>query len=84
LGSLALYILMRKRMHYLTEVKKWKRARAAWKYRKQTLTLKSIVCERRWNSAVRKWMQTHRQLRPTKRAQKNPRIISDCRLSDML
>jgi predicted PurR-regulated permease PerM len=30
LGSLALYILMRKRMFYLVEVKKWKPARAAW------------------------------------------------------
>src|SRR5436190_21310922 len=30
LGSLALYILMRRRMHYLTEVKKWSKARAAW------------------------------------------------------
>jgi predicted PurR-regulated permease PerM len=30
LGSLALYILMRKRMHYLVEVKKWGKTRAAW------------------------------------------------------
>jgi predicted PurR-regulated permease PerM len=30
LGSLALYVVMRKRMHYLTEVKKWKKSRAAW------------------------------------------------------
>ena len=30
LGSLALYILMRKRMHYLVEVKKWNKNRAAW------------------------------------------------------
>src|SRR5215831_14166874 len=30
LGSLALYILMRNRMHYLVEVKKWNRNRAAW------------------------------------------------------
>jgi predicted PurR-regulated permease PerM len=30
LGSLALYILMRNRMHYLTEVKKWGKAKAAW------------------------------------------------------
>ena len=30
LGSLAMYILMRKRMHYLTEVKKWSRPGAAW------------------------------------------------------
>ncbi|HEV8284089.1 MAG TPA: AI-2E family transporter [Chitinophagaceae bacterium] len=30
LGSLTLYILMRKRMHYLTEVKKWNRPKAAW------------------------------------------------------
>lgn len=30
LGSLTLYILMRERMHYLTEVKKWKRSGAAW------------------------------------------------------
>ncbi len=29
LGSLTLYILMRERMHYLTEVKKWKRSAAA-------------------------------------------------------
>jgi predicted PurR-regulated permease PerM len=29
LGSLTLYILMRERMHYLTEVKKWKKGRAA-------------------------------------------------------
>lgn len=30
LGSLTLYILMRKRMHYLTEVRKWSRPKAAW------------------------------------------------------
>ena len=30
LGSLALYVLMRNRMHYLTEVKKWGKAKAAW------------------------------------------------------
>src|SRR6476620_4381848 len=30
LGSLTLYILMRQRMHYLTEVKKWSKPRAAW------------------------------------------------------
>src|SRR5215470_557591 len=30
LGSLTLYILMRPRMHYLTEVKKWNKAKAAW------------------------------------------------------
>jgi len=30
LGSLTLYILMRERMHYLTEVKKWSRSGAAW------------------------------------------------------
>ncbi len=30
LGSLALYILLRDRMHYLVEVKKWKKAKAAW------------------------------------------------------
>ena len=30
LGSLTLYILMRPRMHYLTVVRKWSRARAAW------------------------------------------------------
>jgi predicted PurR-regulated permease PerM len=30
LGSLTLYILMRQRMHYLTEVKKWGKAKAAW------------------------------------------------------
>ena len=30
LGSLTLYILMRERMHYLTEVKKWSRPGAAW------------------------------------------------------
>jgi predicted PurR-regulated permease PerM len=30
LGSLAMYILMRQRMHYLTEVKKWSKPRAAW------------------------------------------------------
>ena len=30
LGSLTLYILMRERMHYLTEVKKWSKPRAAW------------------------------------------------------
>lgn len=30
LGSLTLYILMRKRMHYLTEVKKWSKPKAAW------------------------------------------------------
>jgi len=30
LGSLTLYILMRERMHYLTEVKKWNRSGAAW------------------------------------------------------
>jgi predicted PurR-regulated permease PerM len=30
LGSLTLYILMRQRMHYLTEVKKWSRPKAAW------------------------------------------------------
>src|SRR5215813_10680007 len=30
LGSLTLYILMRNRMHYLTEVKKWGKVRAAW------------------------------------------------------
>jgi predicted PurR-regulated permease PerM len=30
LGSLTLYILMRQRMHYLTEVKKWSKAKAAW------------------------------------------------------
>ena len=30
LGSLTLYILMRDRMHYLTEVRKWSKPRAAW------------------------------------------------------
>jgi predicted PurR-regulated permease PerM len=30
LGSLTLYILMRERMHYLTEVRKWSKPRAAW------------------------------------------------------
>ena len=30
LGSLTLYILMRHRMHYLTEVKKWSKVKAAW------------------------------------------------------
>src|SRR4030095_742327 len=30
LGSLSLYILMRERMHYLTEVKKWSKTGAAW------------------------------------------------------
>src|SRR6266498_5460073 len=30
LGSLTLYILMRERMHYLTEVKKWSPSGAAW------------------------------------------------------
>src|SRR5438045_4731881 len=30
LGSLTLYILMRQRMHYLTEVKKWSKPKAAW------------------------------------------------------
>src|SRR5213596_2482922 len=30
LGSLTLYILMRQRMHYLTEVKKWGKVKAAW------------------------------------------------------
>jgi len=30
LGSLTLYILMRSRMHYLTEVKKWSKPKAAW------------------------------------------------------
>src|SRR5215471_9564174 len=30
LGSLALYVLMRKRMFYLVEVKKWNKNRAAW------------------------------------------------------
>ena len=30
LGSLTLYILMRKRMHYLTEVRKWSGPKAAW------------------------------------------------------
>jgi predicted PurR-regulated permease PerM len=30
LGSLTLYILMRSRMHYLTEVRKWSRPKAAW------------------------------------------------------
>ena len=30
LGSLTLYILMRQRMHYLTEVKRWSPPRAAW------------------------------------------------------
>jgi predicted PurR-regulated permease PerM len=30
LGSLTLYILMRERMHYLTEVRKWSRPKAAW------------------------------------------------------
>jgi predicted PurR-regulated permease PerM len=30
LGSLALYILMRKRMHYLTETKRWGKTKAAW------------------------------------------------------
>ncbi|MFI5187298.1 MAG: AI-2E family transporter [Chitinophagales bacterium] len=30
LGSLTLYILMRPRMHYLTEVKKWSKPKAAW------------------------------------------------------
>ena len=30
LGSLTLYILMRERMHYLTEAKKWSKPRAAW------------------------------------------------------
>ena len=30
LGSLTLYILMRSRMHYLTEVRKWSKPRAAW------------------------------------------------------
>jgi len=30
LGSLTLYILMRARMHYLTEVKKWSKPKAAW------------------------------------------------------
>jgi len=29
-GSLTLYILMRERMHYLTEVKKWSKPKAAW------------------------------------------------------
>lgn len=30
LGSLTLYILMRHRMHYLTEVRKWSKVKAAW------------------------------------------------------
>jgi predicted PurR-regulated permease PerM len=30
LGSLTLYILMRPRMHYLVEVKKWSKPKAAW------------------------------------------------------
>jgi len=30
LGSLTLYILMRSRMHYLVEVKKWSKPKAAW------------------------------------------------------
>jgi predicted PurR-regulated permease PerM len=30
LGSLTLYILMRQRMHYLTEVRKWSKPKAAW------------------------------------------------------
>ena len=30
LGSLTLYILMRERMHYLTEVRKWSKPKAAW------------------------------------------------------
>src|SRR5215470_4871075 len=30
LGSVTLYILMRHRMHYLVEVKKWGKVRAAW------------------------------------------------------
>lgn len=30
LGSLTLYLLMRERMHYMTEVKKWSKSRAAW------------------------------------------------------
>lgn len=30
LGSLTLYILMRHRMHYLTEEKKWSKVKAAW------------------------------------------------------
>jgi predicted PurR-regulated permease PerM len=30
LGSLTLYILMRSRMHYLTEVRKWSKPKAAW------------------------------------------------------
>lgn len=30
LGSLTLYILMRHRMHYLTETRKWSKVRAAW------------------------------------------------------
>lgn len=30
LGSLTLYILMRPRMHYLVEVRKWSKAKAAW------------------------------------------------------
>jgi predicted PurR-regulated permease PerM len=30
LGSIAMYVVMRKRMHYLTEQKKWGKAKAAW------------------------------------------------------
>src|SRR5215467_338436 len=30
LGSLTLYILMRERMHYLTEVRNWSKPKAAW------------------------------------------------------
>jgi predicted PurR-regulated permease PerM len=30
LGSLTLYILLRHRMHYLTEVRKWSKVKAAW------------------------------------------------------
>src|SRR6478672_2380726 len=30
LGALTFYVLMRKRMFYLTEVKNWKRSSAAW------------------------------------------------------
>jgi len=30
LGSLTLYILMRRRMHYLTETRKWSKPKAAW------------------------------------------------------
>jgi len=30
LGSLTLYVLMRQRMYYLTEIKKWSRPKAAW------------------------------------------------------